>query len=119
MPVGFERTGVHVTSSVDEAVEGADAVMMLRIQLERMLGGFFPTLREYFNVFGMTPERVRRAKPDVLVMHPGPMNRGVEIASELADGPSSVILDQVANGVAVRMAILYLLSGGAEHEAVA
>jgi aspartate carbamoyltransferase catalytic subunit len=119
MPVGFERTGAHVTSSVDEAVEGADAVMMLRIQLERMLGGFFPTLREYFNVFGMTPERVRRAKPDVLVMHPGPMNRGVEIASELADGPSSVILDQVANGVAVRMAILYLLSGGADHEAAA
>jgi aspartate carbamoyltransferase catalytic subunit len=119
MPVGFERTGAHVTSSVDEAVEGADAVMMLRIQLERMLGGFFPTLREYFNVFGMTAERVRRAKPDVLVMHPGPMNRGVEIASELADGPSSVILDQVANGVAVRMAILYLLSGGADHEAAA
>jgi aspartate carbamoyltransferase catalytic subunit len=119
MPVGFERTGAHVTSSVEEAVEGADAVMMLRIQLERMLGGYFPTLREYFNVFGMTPERVRRAKPDVLIMHPGPMNRGVEISSELADGPSSVILDQVANGVAVRMAILYLLSGGAEHEAVA
>jgi aspartate carbamoyltransferase catalytic subunit len=119
MPVGFERSGAHMTSSVEEAVEGADAVMMLRIQLERMLGGYFPTLREYFNVFGMTPERVRRAKPDVLIMHPGPMNRGVEIASELADGPSSVILDQVANGVAVRMAILYLLSGGAEHEAVA
>ncbi len=119
IPVGFERTGAHVTSSIDEAVEGADAVMMLRIQLERMLGGYFPTLREYFNVFGMTPERVRRAKPDVLVMHPGPMNRGVEISSDLADGPSSVILDQVANGVAVRMAILYLLSGGAEHEAVA
>jgi aspartate carbamoyltransferase catalytic subunit len=119
VPVGFERTGAHVTSSIEEAVEGADAVMMLRIQLERMLGGYFPTLREYFNVFGMTPERVRRAKPDVLVMHPGPMNRGVEISSELADGPSSVILDQVANGVAVRMAILYLLSGGAEHEAVA
>ncbi len=119
MPVGFERTGAHVTSSIEEAVEGADAVMMLRIQLERMLGGYFPTLREYFNVFGMTSERVRRAKPDVLIMHPGPMNRGVEIASELADGPSSVILDQVANGVAVRMAILYLLSGGAEHEAVA
>jgi aspartate carbamoyltransferase catalytic subunit len=119
MPVGFERTGARLTSSVEEAVEGADAVMMLRIQLERMLGGYFPTLREYFNVFGMTPDRVRRAKPDVLIMHPGPMNRGVEIASELADGPSSVILDQVANGVAVRMAILYLLAGGAEHEAVA
>jgi aspartate carbamoyltransferase catalytic subunit len=119
VPAGFERTGVRITSSVDEAVEGADAVMMLRIQLERMLGGYFPSLREYFNVFGMTAERVRRAKPDVLIMHPGPMNRGVEIASEVADGPYSVILDQVANGVAVRMAILYLLSGGAEHEAVA
>jgi aspartate carbamoyltransferase catalytic subunit len=119
VPAGFHRTGVHITSSVDEAVEGADVVMMLRIQLERMLGGYFPSLREYFNVFGMTPERVRRARPDVLIMHPGPMNRGVEIASEVADGPYSVILDQVANGVAVRMAILYLLSGGAEHEAVA
>jgi aspartate carbamoyltransferase catalytic subunit len=119
VPTGFERTGVHITSSVAEAVEGADAVMMLRIQLERMLGGFFPSLREYFNVFGMTVERLRRAKPDVLIMHPGPMNRGVEIASEVADGPYSVILDQVANGVAVRMAILYLLSGGADHEAVA
>jgi aspartate carbamoyltransferase catalytic subunit len=119
VPAGFERSGVRITSSVDEAVEGADAVMMLRIQLERMLGGYFPSLREYFNVFGMTSERVRRAKPDVLIMHPGPMNRGVEISSEVADGPYSVILDQVANGVAVRMAILYLLSGGAEHEAVA
>ena len=119
MPIGFDRLGAHVTSSADEAVEGADAVMMLRIQLERMLGGYFPTLREYFNVFGMTSERVRRARPDALIMHPGPMNRGVEISSELADGPGSVILDQVANGVAVRMAILYLLSGGAEHEAAA
>ncbi len=119
VPAGFERTGVHITSSLDEAVEGADAVMMLRIQLERMLGGFFPSLREYFNVFGMTAERARRARPDVLIMHPGPMNRGVEIASDVADGPYSVILDQVANGVAVRMAILYLLSGGAEHETAA
>ncbi|HEY3384451.1 MAG TPA: aspartate carbamoyltransferase catalytic subunit [Vicinamibacterales bacterium] len=119
VPTGFGRTGVHITSSVDEAVEGADAIMMLRIQLERMLGGYFPSLREYFNVFGMTRERMSRAKPDVLIMHPGPMNRGVEIASDVADGPYSVILDQVANGVAVRMAILYLLAGGAEHEAAA
>jgi aspartate carbamoyltransferase catalytic subunit len=119
VPAGFEQAGVHITSSVDEAAEGADALMMLRIQLERMLGGFFPSLREYFNVFGMTVERLQRARPDVLIMHPGPMNRGVEIASEVADGPYSVILDQVANGVAVRMAILYLLSGGADHEAVA
>jgi aspartate carbamoyltransferase catalytic subunit len=93
--------------------------MMLRIQLERMEGGFFPSLREYFTTFGMTEQRVSHAKPDVIIMHPGPMNRGVEIASEVADGPFSVILDQVANGVAVRMAVLYLLAGGAAHEAAA
>jgi aspartate carbamoyltransferase catalytic subunit len=119
MPAGIEQFGVHATSSVDEAVEGADVVMMLRIQLERMQGGYFPSLREYFTVFGMTPERVGRAKPDVIIMHPGPMNRGVEIASEVADGSRSVILDQVANGVAVRMAVLYLLSGGGENETAA
>ena len=119
MPAGIELVGVHATTRVEEAVEGADAIMMLRIQLERMQGGYFPSLREYFQVFGMTPERVKLAKPDAIIMHPGPMNRGVEIASEVADGPASVILDQVANGVAVRMAVLYLLAGGGEHEAVA
>jgi aspartate carbamoyltransferase catalytic subunit len=113
------RLGVHVTTSIDHAVEGADVIMMLRIQLERMQGGYFPSLREYFSVFGMTPERVRRAKDDVVIMHPGPMNRGVEIASEVADGPYSVILEQVSNGVAVRMAVLYLLAGGGEHETAA
>jgi len=106
IPPGLERLGVHATTRLGEALDGADAVMMLRIQLERMQGGFFPSLREYFNVFGMTPERVRLAKPDAIIMHPGPMNRGVEIASEVADGPASVILDQVTNGVAVRMAVL-------------
>ena len=116
VPTGIRRLGVTVTSRVEEAVRDADVVMMLRIQLERMEGAYFPSLREYFNVFGMTPERVRLARPDVMIMHPGPMNRGVEIASEVADGPYSVILDQVANGVAVRMAVLYLLAGGAEHE---
>ena len=116
MPPGIERFGVRATTSVDEAVEGADAIMMLRIQLERMQGHFFPSLREYFTLFGMTTERLRRAKPDVIIMHPGPMNRGVEIASEVADGPSSVILEQVANGVAVRMAVLYLLAGGVESD---
>jgi aspartate carbamoyltransferase catalytic subunit len=110
------RLGARPTTSVDEAVEGADVIMMLRIQLERMQGGYFPSLREYFTVFGMTPERVRRAKSDVIIMHPGPMNRGVEIATEVADAPNSVILEQVANGVAVRMAVLYLLAGGGEHE---
>ena len=110
---------MRVTTSVDEAVDGADVIMLLRIQLERMQGGFFPSLREYFTVFGMTEARVRRAKPDVIVMHPGPMNRGVEIASEVADGRYSVILEQVANGVAVRMAVLYLLAGGVDGEAAA
>jgi aspartate carbamoyltransferase catalytic subunit len=101
-----------VSHRIDEAIEGADVVMMLRIQLERMSGGFFPTTREYHQRFGLTLERLERAGKDVLVMHPGPMNRGVEIASEVADGPYSVILDQVTNGVAVRMAVLYLLLGG-------
>ncbi len=120
IPMGLGAMGVTTTSSVEAAVEGADVVMMLRIQLERMEGGFFPSLREYFTVFGMTEARLARAKPDVIVMHPGPINRGVEISSEVADGPYSVILDQVANGVAARMAVLYLLAGGgAQDEAVA
>ena len=115
MPAGIDRFGVKATSSLDAAVEGADVVMMLRIQLERMQGYFFPSLREYFNIFGMSSERLRRAKPDVIIMHPGPLNRGVEIASDVADGPYSVILEQVANGVAVRMAVLYLLAGAKEE----
>jgi len=116
LPPGIEALA-PVTFRVDEAVEGADVVMMLRLQMERMSGGFFPTTREYFRHFGLTEERVRRAKKDVVVMHPGPMNRGVEIASEVADGPYSVILDQVTNGVAVRMAVLYLLLGGSAEAA--
>ncbi len=116
VPPGLDRLGVRVTTSIDAAVEGADVVMMLRIQHERMQGAFFPSLREYFSVFGMTEARVRRAKPDAIIMHPGPMNRGVEIASEVADGPYSVILEQVSNGVAVRMAVLYLLAGGQEGD---
>ena len=111
IPPGIEGIA-PVTYRIEEAIEGADAIMMLRIQLERMSGGFFPTLREYYRRFGLTEERARRAKKDVLIMHPGPLNRGVEIASEVADGPYSVILDQVTNGVAVRMAVLYLLLGG-------
>jgi aspartate carbamoyltransferase catalytic subunit len=114
LPPGISRLGVKVSTSVEEAVQDADVIMMLRIQQERMQGAFFPSLREYFNVFGMTAARVSHAKPDVIIMHPGPMNRGVEIASEVADGPFSVILEQVANGVAVRMAVLYLLAGGVE-----
>ncbi len=116
VPVGIERFGVRVTTSVDEAVAGADVIMLLRIQQERMQGAFFPSLREYFTVFGMTAARVRLARPDVIIMHPGPMNRGVEIASDVADGPYSVILEQVANGVAVRMAVLYLLAGAPEMD---
>ncbi len=119
VPRGIEQLGVSMSTSVDEAVRDADVVMMLRIQQERMQGAYFPSLREYFNLFGMTEARVRLARPDVIIMHPGPMNRGVEIASEVADGPHSVILEQVANGVAVRMAVLYLLAGGVEHEAAA
>jgi aspartate carbamoyltransferase catalytic subunit len=119
IPTDITRFGVRATSRVEEAVADADVIMLLRIQLERMEGAFFPSLREYFNVFGMTEARLRLAKDDVMIMHPGPMNRGVEIASEVADGPYSVILEQVANGVAVRMAVLYLLAGGAEHETAA
>jgi aspartate carbamoyltransferase catalytic subunit len=119
VPPGIERLGVRFSTSVDEAVANADVIMMLRIQQERMHGAFFPSVREYFTVFGMTAERVKRARPDVIIMHPGPINRGVEIASDVADGPYSVILEQVANGVAVRMAVLYLLAGGVEDEAAA
>jgi aspartate carbamoyltransferase catalytic subunit len=111
MPTELARFGVRPTTSIDEAVDQADVVMMLRIQHERMHGHFIPSTREYFTLFGLTPERLRRAKDDVIIMHPGPMNRGVEIDSEVADGPYSVILEQVANGVAVRMAVLYLLAG--------
>jgi aspartate carbamoyltransferase catalytic subunit len=116
IPPGIEQLGVHVSTVIDEAVADADVIMMLRIQQERMHGAFFPSTREYFNTFGMTRARLTHAKPDVIIMHPGPMNRGVEIASDVADGPYSVILEQVANGVAVRMAVLYLLAGGAEGD---
>jgi len=119
IPTDVNRFGVHATSAIQDAVRDADVIMLLRIQLERMEGAYFPSLREYFNVFGMTEERLRAAKPDVMIMHPGPMNRGVEISSEVADGPYSVILEQVSNGVAVRMAVLYLLAGGVEHEEAA
>jgi aspartate carbamoyltransferase catalytic subunit len=112
VPPGIEALA-PVTHRIDEAVEGADAIMMLRIQRERMSGGYFPSTREFHLRFGLTEARVKRAKKDVVILHPGPMNRGVEIASEVADGPYSVILDQVTNGVAIRMAVLYLLLGGA------
>ncbi|HEV8335508.1 MAG TPA: aspartate carbamoyltransferase catalytic subunit [Candidatus Polarisedimenticolia bacterium] len=119
LPPGMERLGVEVEARMERALEGCDVVMMLRVQRERMARGAFPSLREYFNLYGLTQERVRQAKPDVIIMHPGPINRGVEIAHEVADGRYSVILDQVTNGVAVRMAVLYLLSGGAVGELAA
>jgi aspartate carbamoyltransferase catalytic subunit len=109
--VGENREFLHFTNSIEKAVEDADVVMMLRVQFERMGESFFPSIREYFRYFGLNRERVDRAKPDVIIMHPGPINRGVEITTDVADGPYSVILDQVSAGVAVRMAILYLLLG--------
>ncbi|MBM4387943.1 MAG: aspartate carbamoyltransferase catalytic subunit [Deltaproteobacteria bacterium] len=110
VPRDIEKLGVTVCKRVEEAVEGSDVVMMLRIQKERMAGDFFPTTREYSREFGLNLKRLSLAKKDAIVMHPGPMNRGVEISPDVADGTRSVILDQVANGVAVRMAVLYLLS---------
>lgn len=118
IPPGIERLGARVTYKIEEALAGADVIMALRIQKERQGRDLIPSLREYARVFGLTPERVSLAAKDCIIMHPGPMNRGVEISPEVADGPYSVILDQVTNGVAVRMAILYLLLGGS-REAVA
>jgi aspartate carbamoyltransferase catalytic subunit len=111
MPVDMGKMGVDVAYTLQEAVADADVVMMLRVQLERQGRMSFPSIREYFQLFGLTTERLKGAKDDVIVMHPGPMNRGVEIASEVADGPISVILEQVTHGVSIRMAVLYLLSG--------
>jgi aspartate carbamoyltransferase catalytic subunit len=112
MPACIERLGVKVAYDLDQGLRDVDVIMMLRLQLERQGRALFPTIREYSRLYGLTPERLKLAKPGALVMHPGPINRGVEIAPEIADGFSSVILDQVTNGVAVRMAVLYLLSGG-------
>jgi aspartate carbamoyltransferase catalytic subunit len=112
MPVRIEAMGVEATTDFDEALEGAEVVMMLRMQLERQGTSLFPSVREYFRLYGLDARRLKKAKPTAIVMHPGPMNRGVEISSEVADSDRSVILDQVGNGVAVRMAVLYLLLGG-------
>jgi aspartate carbamoyltransferase catalytic subunit len=115
IPPGIEHMGARVAASFDEAIEGADVIIMLRIQLERKSGSLIPTLREYARFFGLTQGRLDKASDDAIVMHPGPINRGVEISSEIADGNRSVILQQVENGVAVRMAILYLLCGGSDE----
>jgi aspartate carbamoyltransferase catalytic subunit len=105
---------VEVFTDLERAIADVDVIMMLRLQLERQQAGLFPTLREYSRLFGLTLERLKTAKSDVLIMHPGPINRGVEIAPDVADGPYSLILNQVENGVAVRMALLYLLAGGGQ-----
>lgn len=112
IPQGIEQLGVKVFYDLDEGLRGADVIIMLRLQLERQGIALFPSIREYAQLYCLTQDRLRVASPDVLVMHPGPINRGVEIAPEVADSVSSVILEQVTNGVAVRMAVLYLLSGG-------
>jgi len=112
MPRGIEELGVTMLPHIEDAIAWADALNILRLQIERMEGGFIPSQREYNRVFGVSSERLAKAPKDLLIMHPGPMNRGVEIDSDVADGPHSVILPQVTNGVAVRMAVLYLLSGG-------
>ena len=109
LPTGIEQMGVEVCRTMAEGLENADVVMMLRLQRERMSGAFVPSVREYFRYFGLDAEKLKAAKPDALVMHPGPMNRGVEIASEIADGPQSVIQEQVEMGVAVRMAVMEAL----------
>ena len=112
LPRHLERLGVEVFRRIEAAIADVDIIMMLRIQLERQGGGFFPTLREYSKLFGLNADRLKAAKQNVLIMHPGPINRGVEIAPEVADGPYSLILNQVENGLAIRMALLYLLAGG-------
>ena len=112
LPRNVADLGVTVLPRIEDAIQWADALNILRLQLERMNAGFIPSLREYNRVFGVTNERLAKAPKDLVIMHPGPMNRGVEIDSDVADGPHSVILPQVTNGVAVRMAVLYLLAGG-------
>ncbi|MEO5904868.1 MAG: aspartate carbamoyltransferase catalytic subunit [Gemmatimonadaceae bacterium] len=112
LPNAIDEFGVIVFKRVEEAIEWADALNVLRLQLERMTDGYIPSSREYNRVFGVSRERLDRAKRKIIILHPGPMNRGVEIDSDVADGPHSVILNQVTNGVAVRMAVLYLLAGG-------
>jgi aspartate carbamoyltransferase catalytic subunit len=119
VPRGFRSLGVEVFTRVEDAIQWADVLNILRLQLERMESGYVPSLREYNRIWGVTRARLEKAPKDILILHPGPMNRGVEIDSDVADGPHSVILNQVTNGVAVRMAVLYLLSGGQPERAEA
>ena len=115
IPVGIENLGCKVSKDMETCIEGADVIMMLRIQKERQENILFPSEREYASLFGLNKARVNLAKEDVLIMHPGPMNRGVEIASDVADSDCSIILEQVTNGVALRMALFYLVAGGSRH----
>ena len=117
LPRAPSELGVEVFTRIEEAIEWADVLNVLRLQLERMKGGYVPSLREYNRIWGVSSARLDAAKRDILILHPGPMNRGVEIDSDVADGPQSVILNQVTNGVAVRMAVLYLLAGGRPEKA--
>jgi aspartate carbamoyltransferase catalytic subunit len=119
MPPAVEELGVKMFTRLEQAIEWADVLNVLRLQLERMEAGYVPSLREYNRIWGVSKARLQAAKRELLVLHPGPMNRGVEIDSDVADGPQSVILDQVTNGVAVRMAVLYLLAGGQPERAEA
>ncbi|MEQ8236563.1 MAG: aspartate carbamoyltransferase catalytic subunit [Syntrophomonadaceae bacterium] len=116
MPAEIEKLGVKSYHNLDQALEGVDVINVLRVQRERQQSGLFPSLDEYANLYMLSPARMRRAKEDVLVLHPGPMNRGVEISSSLADGAQSVINEQVTNGVAIRMALLFLMMGGSRDE---
>jgi aspartate carbamoyltransferase catalytic subunit len=116
MPAQVDRLPVSVSYSLDEVIEKVDVINMLRIQFERLGGNPFPSVREYSHYFGLTVERMKRAKPDILVMHPGPINRGLEMESEVADGQNSVILQQVTNGLAVRMAVLFLVNQAAASQ---
>ena len=111
IPPGLDEFGASVSYDVDEAIRWADALNVLRIQLERQDKGLFPSIREYHAEYGITRERIERAKKELIIMHPGPINRGIELDSDVADSNASIILDQVTNGVAVRMAVLVLLSG--------
>jgi len=116
MPLEIEKSGVKVSYDINEAIDGADVVMGLRMQLERQTSGLFPTLEEYHKLYGITKDRLSHAKPDVIFMHPGPMNRGVEVDDHVADFERSVVQEQVTNGEAIRMALLYSVLGGRMEE---
>lgn len=115
IPVEIEDLGVYVNYNLEDAIQEVDVIMMLRIQLERQNQFLFPSLREYSNLYGLTLEKLQKARPDVLIIHPGPVNRGIEISPEVQNGKHSLILNQVTNGVAVRMALMYLLLGGSDE----